>query len=165
MKARLSIIAAFLLSSSVLGLFAYTITPWSYEDLFAKSDFVAIGSPLTAPHDTTERITLPNVSPPTPAIGVTTEFKTLFTLKGPKHARFKLHHYRLADLKPSVVLLDGPGLVTFEPPKKRNGVLEEAKRYLLFLVTESDGRFAPVNSQSDPDGISVQEVSGVTFDD
>ena len=158
MKARLGIIAAFLLSFSTPGVFAYLITPWSYEDLFAKSDFVVIATPLAAPRDTSERMTLEGISPPVRVIGVTTEFQTLFVLKGSKRPRFKLHHYRKPPPKPNVIVMGGPALATFDPAKGR-------KRYLLFLVREADGRFAPVSGQKDPATISVHEVLGDTVDD
>jgi len=108
-------------------------------------------------------MTLQNISPPVPVIGVNTEFKALLVLKGPKRSRFVLHHYRESrKAEPNRVVIGGPTLVEFEPPK--NGDLFSAKRYLLFLVRERDDRFAPVSGQQDPRGISVQEVGGVTVD-
>jgi hypothetical protein len=157
MKTRLGITTAVLLAISVSSAFAYLITPWSYADLFAKSDFVVIATPLTAPRDTSERMTLQDISPPVRVIGVTTEFQTLFVLKGSRRQRFKLHHYREPPPKPNVIVMGGPALATFDPAKGR-------KRYLLFLVREADGRFAPVSGQKDPANISVQEVFGDTDD-
>ena len=62
--------------------------------------------------------------------------------------------------------MGGPVLVTFEPPTRgKDGTLVSAKRFLLFLVREADGRFAPVSGQKDPGEISVQEISGVTVDE
>jgi hypothetical protein len=84
MKTRVVVIAAISLGILVQSAPAYLITPWSYQDLFAKSDFVVIAERSTAPRDTNERTTLTRVSPPLRVIGVTTEFKTLFVLKGPK---------------------------------------------------------------------------------
>ena len=167
MKTRAAVIAAFLLSMLVRSASAYLITPWSYEDLFAKADFVVIATALTPPRDTDERMTLQNITPPVPVIGVTTEFQTLYVLKGSKSRRFKLHHYRepKRKLKPNQVIMGGPNLVTFDPPRKENGYWVSAKRYLLFLVREADGRFAPVSGQQDPQLISVQELHAVTVDD
>jgi hypothetical protein len=164
MKTRVGVVAVLLLPAvSALG---WLITPWSYEDLFAKSDFVVIASPLTRPRDTNERVTWQDITPPVSLVGVTTQFQTLLVLKGPKVRRFGLHHYREANpRKPDVVVEGGPGLVTFDPPKKEKGYWVSAKRYLLFLVREKDSRFAPVSGQRDPREISVQEVSGVTVDD
>jgi hypothetical protein len=56
------------------------------------------------------------------------------------------------------VIVGGPELLRFEPAKGE-------KRYLMFLVRESNGRFAPVNGQQDSKDISVQEMLGVTVDD
>ena len=166
MKARIGIVAASLLTLFASTAFPYSITPWSYKDLFAKSDFVVIASPLTRPRDTNERMTLKNISPPVPVIGVNTEFKTLLILKGSQRSRFVLHHYRESrKVEPNRIILGGPDLLVLEPPKMENGALLSPKRYLLFLVREADGRFAPVSGQQDPRGISVQEVGSVTVDD
>jgi len=47
-------------------------------------------------------------------------------------------------------MLNGPGLVSFDAGPV-------PKSYLMFLVRESDGRFAPVAQQTDP-RTSVQEL-------
>jgi hypothetical protein len=122
---------------------------WTYEELFSKSDFVVIAEPISATRDTDERTNLEGIAPPTPVIGVATDFKTLLVLKGQKQDRFVLHHYRLA--KPDVPLINGPQLVTFGPT--------EYPAYLLFLVRERDGRFAPVDGQTDPRLFSVKRLS------
>jgi hypothetical protein len=166
MKARVGIVAALLLQLLSFPAFPYSVTPWSYHDLFAKSDFVVIASPLTRPRDTNERMTLQKISPPVPVIGVNTEFKTLLVLKGSKRQRFVLHHYRESRKPhPNKIILGGPDLLDFEGPKDSSGSVFSSKRYLLFLVREADGRFAPVSGQRDPRGISVQELGGVTVDD
>jgi hypothetical protein len=122
---------------------------WTYEELFSKSDFVVIAEPISATRDTDERTNLEGIAPPTPVIGVATDFKTLLVLKGQKQDRFVLHHYRLA--KPDVPLINGPQLVTFGAT--------EYPVYLLFLVRERDGRFAPVDGQTDPRLFSVKRLS------
>lgn len=167
MKTRLCVFIAFSAALCVPSGFSYTITPWSYEDLFAKSGFVVIAEPWTATRDTNERSVLRGVSPPVAVIGVNTEFKTLHVLKGSKRPRFVLHHFRepTRKLKTNHVVLGGPDLLAFEPPKKDHGIPVSPKRYLLFLVREADGRFAPVSGQQDPALISVQEVDGMTLDD
>jgi hypothetical protein len=166
MKARIGIVAASVLTLFASTAFAYSITPWSYKDLFAKSDFVVIASPLTRPRETNERMTLQNISPSVPVIGVNTEFKTLLVLKGSKRQRFVLHHYRESRRpNPNKIILGGPDLLDFEGPKDSRGSVFSGKRYLLFLVREADGRFAPVSGQQNPRGVSVQEVGGVTVDD
>ena len=158
MKKRVGIIASVALALLVRHAFGYSITPWSYRELFAKSDFVVVASPLTRPRDTNEHVTLQTISPPKPVVGVNTEFKALLVLKGPKRQRFVLHHYREAHkADPNKVIIGGPPLLDFKGPSDA--------RYLLFLVREADGRFAPVNGQQDASGISVQELGGITVDD
>jgi hypothetical protein len=166
MKTRIGIVASAALALLISHGFGYSITPWSYEDLFAKSDFVVIASPLTRPRETSERMTLEKITPPVPVIGVNTEFKTLLVLKGSERQRFVLHHYRDSRKPdPNKVILGGPDLLDFEGPTDASGSVFSSKRYLLFLVREADDRFAPVSGQQDPRGISVQELGGVTVDD
>jgi hypothetical protein len=166
MKTCVGTIASVALALLVSHSFGYSITPWSYQDLFATSDFVVIASPLTRPRDTNERMTLQTISPPKPVIGVSTDFKALLVLKGPKRQRFVLHHYREAHKRnPNKVIIGGPPLLDFAGPKEATGSVFSSKRYLLFLVREADGRFAPVNGQQDASGISVQELGGITVDD
>ena len=121
---------------------------WTYEELFSKSDFVVIAEPISATHDTDERTTLPELDPSVSAIGVVTDFKTLLVLKGQKQDRFVLHHYRLPES--DVAIINGPVLVKFNPGHHE---------YLLFLVRERDGRFAPVAGQADPGVFSVKQLS------
>ena len=129
------------------------IDTWSYEEMFAKSDFVVIARPMTATRNTSERTKFNAVKPPIPMIGVVTDFQSLYVLKGPKQSRFTLHHYREA---PSVgIWIDGFMLAEFNPKKGR-------KAFLLFLVRERDGRFAPAAGQTDPLHVSIQELDGVT---
>src|SRR5581483_12299021 len=123
---------------------------WTYEELFSKSDLVVIAESISATHDTDERTTLPELDPSVPAIGVLTDFKTLFVLKGQKQDRFVLHHYRLRES--DVAILNGPVLVKFNPGPERH-------EYLLFLVREHDGRFAPVGGQAYPGVFSVKQLS------
>ena len=150
---RVALIEVILLSIlAVQRLSARLMQVWPYEDLFAKSDFVVIAKPLTATRDTKERSTLRDIQPSEPVIGVVTDFQTLLVIKGSKRDRFTLHHYRLPES--NVAIINGPDLVTFDPMK-------DHKPYLLFLVREADGRFAPVAGQTDPRDISVQELSGV----
>ena len=82
------------------------------------------------------------------SIGVETVFVVSAVFKGDAGLkRFTLHHYRDARFKneSDIVQLNGPLLVSFDPadPSKHNS-------YLLFLVRERDGRFAPVGGQTDP---------------
>ena len=120
---------------------ARNVEQWSYEDLFTKSDFVVIAEPASKTRDTRERNVLTyNISPGVAVIGVTTEFESLLVLKGPKRKKFVLHHYRLAPF--DGVMLNGPGLISFNPEPL-------PPSFLMFLVRESDGRYAPVAQQTD----------------
>jgi hypothetical protein len=168
MKARAYIAAALSIFIISPQLDAYTVPSLVYgEDLYAPADLVVIAEPSAASRDTSERSILRGVTPNVPVIGINTEFRTLFVFKGSKRARFILHHYRAVKQKPNpnmVMIGPGPLLLEIAPPKKVHGIPETPKRYLMFLVREPDGRFAPVAGQQDVDGISVQEVSGATVD-
>jgi hypothetical protein len=128
---------------------------WTYEELFSKSDFVVIAEPISATHDKDERTILPELEPSVPAIGVVTDFQTLRVLKGQKHDRFVLHHYRLPES--DVAIINGPVLVAFNPGP------HDHRAYLLFLVRERDGRFAPVSGQTDPGASSVKQLSEMGY--
>ena len=141
-------IFAFVLSSTAV--FARLHEHWPYDRLTKEADAIVIATPLSA-HDTAERTTLPNivrtdtnkVRSAIPAIGVETRFTILSVLKGDTNTTdIVFHHLREAE-KPSAQD-NGPGLVTFDPKEK--------KRFLLFLKRESDGRYAPLTGQTDPDG-------------
>src|SRR3954452_5454793 len=94
---RIILIVSFLLTCIPSSSPARLMPVWSYEDLFTQSDLVVVAEPSSPTHDTPERTTLPNLSPPTAVIGVATEFKTLLVLKGKTQAQFVLHHYRLPE--------------------------------------------------------------------
>jgi hypothetical protein len=142
-----------LLATSPAG--ARNIEQWSYEELFAKSDFVVIAVPASKTRDTKERNVLTyNISPGVDVLGVSTAFESLLVIKGPKRKKFVLHHYRLApgDGGTGVerVILNGPGLVSFDPEPV-------PQPFLMFLVRERDGRLAPVANQTDL-STSVQKL-------
>ncbi len=152
--------AATLLIAAAPQLVPRTIPQYSYDELFARSDLVVIAEPLRKTRDTPERSTLPYVSPPHRAIGVETEFRAELVLKGRKRDRFVLHHYRERPEPPRKgpdgverVLVDGLLLVTFDPKKN--------SEYLLFLVREPDGRFAPTGGQTDVDTVSIWQLSSM----
>jgi hypothetical protein len=144
MRQTAGIVVALLIWAVPSILVARFLNSWPYQEMFAKSDFVVIAKPAVATRDTVERTTIQSYA----FAGVVTEFETLLVLKGSGSKRFVLHHYR--ETEPSV---NGPTTMTFDPQK-------HDKPYLLFLVRESDGRFAPVAGQIDLD-FSVQELSGV----
>ncbi|HSS96530.1 MAG TPA: hypothetical protein VLK33_05865, partial [Terriglobales bacterium] len=65
--------------------------------------------------------------------------------------KFTLHHYRQGNN--GDVAMNGPLLVFFDPSdtSKRNS-------YLLFLVREPDGRFAPTGGQVDPGYKAINQL-------
>jgi hypothetical protein len=150
MKRAATITAILLITSALHPVWARLIDERTFEELFVKAGFVVIAKPISVTHDTPERgVLLGNV----PVIGVITEFQTLLVLKGAKQERFMLHHYRNAPLPSGVAIVNGPTLISFDPK-------DDHRPYLLFLVREPDGRFAPVASQTDLD-VSVRQVGGI----
>jgi hypothetical protein len=129
---------------------ARTIPTYSYADLFALSDLVAIAYVVAPTRDTTERFTLTDISPPTRVIGLVTEFQSSVVFKGRRRGRFTLHHYREPPYKVPPHY-KGPPLVVLDPPSLQTFAKSELKAYLLFLVRERDGRFAPTAGQTDLD--------------
>jgi hypothetical protein len=117
----------------------------TYDELFARSDFIIIACPVTKTRDTREHTMFTkNISPAISAIGVVTEFKCLHVIKGKGMQRFTLHHYREDRSGQHGIedaIMNGPFYMSFEP----------AGNFLMFLVRERDGRFAPVAGQMDPD--------------
>jgi hypothetical protein len=115
--------------------------------MFDKADLVVIAR-VAATKDTDERSTILTLN----VIGVVTEFRTHLILKGDKSIKtFQLHHYRLASESDKWTVANGPSLIRFSwehPP------------FLLFLIKEGDGRYAPVTGQEDPDAFSVLEIKG-----
>lgn len=135
----------------------------SYQELFDKSDLVVIATPTAPTSDTTEELLLPGMLSrdpqgrlkPATCIGVETSFEISLVLKGDREMRkLTLHHGRLPD---NQMLKNGPILVSFDPKDPRR-----SGSYLLFLVKEQDGRFAPTDGQTDP-GLGV--VSKLPFED
>ncbi|UWZ84060.1 hypothetical protein [Occallatibacter riparius] len=123
----------------------------SYREMLAKSDLVVIANPVTKTEDTKERSVLPGIArqdsegrrSKVEVIGVDTVFAVSAVLKGnPATERFTLRHYRETDDTPR---MNGPSLVRFDPSEVSN-----RSSYLMFLVREPDGRFAPVGGQTDP---------------
>jgi hypothetical protein len=133
-----------------------------YQRLFEKSDFIAIAVPVTKTTDTQERTFYSNlarvnadgIQSPFPAIGVETAFEVLMVLKGNSDVkRFVLHHYRDA---PSPELSFGGGAtVSFDPTDAK-----QPREFLMFLIREKDGRYAPYGDQTDPNGRSIMSVNG-----
>lgn len=133
-----------------LGMARITERSWTYQEMFAKSDFVVIATGITN-KDTAERSRLLK---DIDVIGVETEFKTCLVVKGSDNVKnFILHHYRMRD---GEFWSDGPLLVEVVPGKHQT--------FLLFLIKEKDGRYAPVAGQTDPAGFCVLELKGAAAD-
>src|ERR1700741_4024736 len=124
---------------------ARVITLLGFQTLLDKSDLVVIAVPKIKTVDTKEVAVLPNIwghdkdgkQSAIKSIGVESVFAVSAVLKGDNTIKtFTLHHYREAHIP--AVELNGPILVSFDPeaPSQRG-------YYLLFLVQEPDGRFAP----------------------
>jgi hypothetical protein len=108
----------------------------TYQQMFDKADLVVIATAL-ANKDTNERNKLLK---DIDVIGVETEFKTRVTLKGSREIRkFVLHHYREPDGQDTA---NGPAFVYIPPGRHPD--------FLMFLIKEKDGRYAPVTGQTDP---------------
>lgn len=119
------------------------VVPWTDQELFDKSDLVVIATVSIPTTDTKERISFPGF-PGQKATGVETKFAISAVLKGDESRKeLTLHHYRGVDSP------NGPSLVSFNASDKVT--------FLLFLVREADGRFAPTFGQKDPGicGISI----------
>src|SRR5438874_6541399 len=110
---------------------------WTFQEMFAKSDLVVIATPI-ATFETGEHTALKDMAPPVEVLGLSTEFQVCLVLKGDKATnKFVLHHYKLEHEEP---MISGPELISFDP--KLWG-----PPFLLFLVKERDGRYAPVTGQ------------------
>lgn len=128
--------------------FSRDVIGWSYQKLFERSDIIVIGTPAEETKTTSERSELPDVG--LPVIGVETRFVVFALLKGTELSAktIVLHHYRTVDSKE--LIIDPPLLVSFTP--------KENSRYLLFLVREKDGRYAPTGGQTDPALWAIQKL-------
>ena len=146
---RLSFFAAvvFLLSINVVS--ARLMGSWTYQQLLDKSDLVVIATP-TSTIDTKEEIDLPGYAAMR-ATGVETHFQISAVLKGEKNLKdFTLHHYRGS--KPDIAYQNAPHLLSFDPSKKHP--------YILFLIREADGRYAPTSGQTDPAYFAAHAIDG-----
>ena len=134
----------------------------SYQQMLEKSDVVVIATPKSKTTDTEEQAFLPNIwqqdsdgkQSKIKSIGVETVFAVSLVLKGDATIKqFTLHHYREAQISAKS---DGPYLVSFDPSD-----MSKRSSYLLFLVREPDGRFAPIGGQTDP---GVKAISRLLFE-
>ena len=142
-------ILVFVLLTAIVGnLDARMRRSWSYDKLTEESDLIVIVTPLRVV-DTGKKTTLPGIRRSTgngktgaiSAIEMETTFQVLSVLKGKKGlGELSLSHLREED--PPEVQKNGPGLIAFDPEKK--------KRFLLFLKQDSSGNYLPLSGQTDP---------------
>jgi len=118
--------------------------------MFDKADLVVIAYSLST-KDTDEHTSLNDLTPHVAVVGVVTEFKSSVVLKGARDIeRFQLHHYRFASENDELAA-NAPDLVRLS---------DRHLPFLMFLVRESDGRYAPVSGQTDPASFSIIELRG-----
>jgi hypothetical protein len=123
---------------------------WPYQELLDKSDLVVIATPV-ATNDIKEHIDLLGEH----VIGVETAFTVSAVLKGDKTLKdFVLHHYRTTDGRNIPYVPNGPAFVSFEPVASPPVA---PRTFILFLIREADGRFAPMVGQMDPGG-AIREL-------
>jgi hypothetical protein len=131
---------------------ARLMTLLSYRQVLDESDLIVIATPKSKTTDTKEQAYLPNIfrqdekgnQSEVKAIGVETVFEVAAVLKGDQAIKlFTLHHYR--EVQTAAGEMNGPLLVFFDPSDS-----SQLNSYLLFLVREPDGRYAPTGGQTDP---------------
>jgi hypothetical protein len=124
----------------------------TYQQMFDQADLVAFAQPVST-NATAEQTVLPNIAPPIQVVGVETKFAVELVLKGDKATKeFVLHHYRET---PALYMNGGPDLVAFTPGGNES--------YLLFLKKEADGRYAPINGQTDPGVCGIVPSKAIDF--
>lgn len=137
---------------------AHIMSILTYDELFRGADLVVVAQPATKTTPTGERTQFPDLvtqnadgtQTPVPAIGVETVFEVQKVVKGDKHLkRFVLHH--LEDVPSDKPAYGGAATVWFDPSDTRNW----NRDILLFLIKETDGRYAPYGGQTDPSGRSI----------
>jgi hypothetical protein len=143
------------------GLLACIITPllnarlreaWSFQEMFNKSDLVVIARVVTAT-DKKDSVSLPGFDTSLKVIEVLTKFESRIVFKGPKGlSKFLLHHYRYRSEAEEFGVANNAQLVKINPG--------EHPAFLLFLVKERDGVYAPFGGQTDPAALSVLDLRG-----
>jgi hypothetical protein len=150
-RMRARVIPALLVVLATVGTASARITvAWTYQQMWDKADLVVIAYGVST-RDTAERTTLNDLEPHVPVIDVVSEFKTSLVLKGKRDTgTFQLHHYRFASAHDQLAA-NSPDLVRLS---------KTHLPFLMFLVKEPDGRYAPVTGQTDPASHSVIEIKG-----
>jgi hypothetical protein len=118
--------------------------------MFDKADFVVVAGILST-KVSSERNALKDIKPSVNVIGVITDLKSRLILKGSNDVEtFQLHHYKFQS-EDDKLAANSPDLIDFSG---------QHQTFLLFLVKESDGKYAPVTGQTDPASLSVLELQG-----
>jgi len=142
---------------NALPLFARLVRPWSLQEIFDKADLVVVATFLST-QDTQERSTLQDVDPALKVIGLTSEFKVEVVFKGPKNlGTLRLHHYKFQD-ENDARRPNGPLLIRLPTPPQNGIHYAGHGAFLMFLLKETDGSYAPVTGQTDP-ALSVLSVA------
>lgn len=158
MKMRFSIYYSKLIAIFVAALFIANVCPlkarlregWSFREMFDRADFVVIAR-VVASRDKGQLTTLPNFDPALKVIEVLTEFESLLLVKGAKDTvKFELRHYRYQSEEEEFAAANNPQLIKINPG--------EQPAFLLFLVKERDGKYAPFGGQIDPAAMSVFDL-------
>lgn len=159
MRRIFAVSALFMVVSALFPLNARLIAMLSYGELLNRSDLVVIATPSGQTTDTKEASFLPGIirqdsqgrQSKIATIGVETPFKASVILKGEQSVgHFVLHHYRETVAENS---MNGPNLLQFDPSQ-----VAKRRSYLMFLIRESDGRYAPTGGQTDPGLNSVASI-------
>ena len=119
---------------------------WTYAQLQEQSDLVIIAKPALSV-SLEEKVSLPNISPATPVVGIKTKLEIRVVLKGDRSIKnVLLHHYALQD--PADGQTHGaPQLISFD--------VKSPTCYLMFLKHEANGSYVPVTGQTDPAAESI----------
>jgi hypothetical protein len=139
---------AMLVTFGPLMLEARIMPSWTYQQMYDKADLVVIAD-VRSTTETGEQIVLKDVQPNVPVLGVATVFEARLVIKGKKGLRtFRLHHYKFRS-EDDKLAADSPSLL--ESPQRH-------QKYLLFLIREADGQYAPVTGQTDAAMFCVIEL-------
>jgi hypothetical protein len=149
---RLAFVVLLLLLAFPILLKARLMEAATYQEMFDKADLVVIAKPVST-KGTSEHTTLPGWHS-IHVVGVNTEFETELVLKGKKDVKnLVLHHYKIDDVAERLPISDGPTLASFNP--------KEHNKYLLFLIKQPDGKYAPATGQVDPAAFSVIKLPSI----
>lgn len=115
------------------------VRAWTIEELIARSDVVAIGTAQAE-----EQLVADTGAARGTSVPMNTVFAVQGVLKGKvADKRLSVRHYRYADPRDTVRVVDGPAYIRFSVKQKTS--------YLLFLRRAKDGALEPMTGQIDPE--------------